>query len=425
VYKRQAKYNTSVASIDDVLNIAGNRGNYINYIFTDSVIYTFIINKKHREIVAIYPDSSLHRSVADFRGLLQVAVMAGGTRSAFNSYVTLGNYLYSLLFEPIEKYLISDKIIISPDNVLTYIPFEALVRTRDLREDLLYRELDFLIRDYDISYTYSATMSAETNKNDRSFRNRAIAFAPEYSTPVNPENILNSRQGDTGNLIDLPFARDEAGYVVSKMGGELYLNSEAKENVYKNRAPEFSIIHLSMHTIINESSPGYSKLIFSISPDGETEEGLLNTYEIYNTTLTAKMVVVSSCNTGVGELRNGEGVMSLARGFINAGSRSVVMSLWEVNDETGTEVVKLFYNNLLKGQNKSEALRNAKLQFIDSKGSNQFKGNPFYWATLVVYGNNGPVFQSVSQPLFYLLVLLIIIASFSILYSITKSKQKY
>jgi CHAT domain-containing protein len=151
-----------------------------------------------------------------------------------------------------------------------------------------------------------------------------------------------------------------------------------------------------MHTIIDESSPGYSKLIFA-NPADSTEDGFLNTYEIYNIRMGADMVVVSSCNTGTGRLRSGEGVMSLARGFVNAGSRSVVMSLWEVNDEWGTEVMKSFYDNLLKGQSKSNALRKAKLMFIENGEADQFKGNPFYWATLVIYGNNEPIFWGWKQ----------------------------
>jgi len=402
-----AKYNTNVASIDDVIKTIGKRGNYINYVFTENAIYTFIINKKHKAILTLDINTSLIDSISAFRNLLQAPVIAGGTRAAFNSYVSLGNYLYLQLFKPAEQFLISENIIISPDNVLTYLPFEALVKEKDFREDLLYRELDFLLRDYIISYTYSATMSVETSKDDRSLKNRAIAFAPEYEIPVDPANILNFRQGNLNHLADLPFARDEAEFVVSRIGGELYIKEDAMESVYKNRAKSFNILHLAMHTLINEDSPGYSKLIFSVTSEVDKEEGYLNTYEIYNTPLTAKMVVVSSCNTGSGKLRSGEGVMSLARGFVNAGSRSVVMSLWEVNDEMGTEVVKAFYNNLLDGQNKSKALRNAKLNFIDDASSSQLKGNPFYWATLVIYGNKGPLFFNFSLILFYFLTILI------------------
>jgi CHAT domain-containing protein len=149
--------------------------------------------------------------------------------------------------------------------------------------------------------------------------------------------------------------------------------------------------------------PDTRKLIFA-NPADSTEDGFLNTYEIYNVPLAANMVVVSSCNTGSGRLRSGEGVMSLARGFVNAGSRSVVMSLWEVNDEWGTEVIKSFYDNLWKGQSKSVALRKAKLRFIENGKADQFKGNPFYWATLVIYGNNEPIFWG----LFRIIVILFV-----------------
>lgn len=386
-----AKYNTDVASIEDVLSITGRNGNYINYISTDTVLYTFVINRKFREIISVPTGNSVNDSISRFRSTLQKPHIGSGARASFSDFVTLGNYLYNQVFRSAEKYLISDNLIISPDKMLTYIPFEALVKSPDVREDLLYRELPFLIKDYRISYTYSATMYVETSRSRRTFVNKVLAFAPNYNQDVDINSILNSRQADESILRDLPFAREEASYVTSKLGGELYLNDTAQETVFKKRAPSFSILHLAMHTVINEVSPGYSKLIFA-NPADTIDDGFLNTYEIYNIPLAADMVVVSSCNTGSGRLRSGEGVMSLARGFVNAGSRSVVMSLWEVNDEWGTEVMKSFYDNLLAGQSKSVALRNAKLMFIENDGADQFKGNPFYWATLVIYGNNEPIF---------------------------------
>jgi CHAT domain-containing protein len=404
-----AKYNTDVASIDDVLRITGRKGNYLNYIFTDTVMYTFVINRNVRKIISTTTNNNLLDSIRLFRELLQAPVIAGGARSSFARYMSLGNYLYTVLFKPAEEYLISDMVIISPDNILTYLPFEALIRTYDNRDDLLYRELDFLLREYLVSYTYSATMYVETSRQRRFLRNRVVAFAPEYATAVDVRSILNNRQSDSGILRDLPYAREEAAFVASKLGGELYLKGEARESTFKERAPFFSILHLAMHTVIDESSPGYSKLIFSNAPDGK-EDGYLNTYEIYTVPLSARMVVVSSCNTGTGRLSSGEGVMSLARGFINAGSQSVVMSLWEVNDEWGTEVVNSFYVNLLNGQSKSKALRRAKLDFFDNADANQFRGNPFYWATLVIYGNNESLFYNINNLLLSVLILLLVAA---------------
>jgi CHAT domain-containing protein len=249
--------------------------------------------------------------------------------------------------------------------------------------------MDFLLNDFEISYTYSATVYTSAKSGFKSLRNHAIAFAPLYRGIIHTDSVLNSRQIRQDTLFDLPYAREEASYVHNVLGGELYINGSASESIYKRNAAMFPIIHLAMHTVINDESPAYSKLIFSKDSDIEND-GFLNTYEIYSTTLSARMVVVSACNTGSGKLMAGEGVMSLARGFISAGSESVVMSLWEVHDLSGTEVVKLFYRNLFRGMNKSAALRMAKMDFLEE--SAQYQAHPFYWSTLVLYGNTDGIF---------------------------------
>ena len=104
------------------------------------------------------------------------------------------------------------------------------------------------------------------------------------------------------------------------------------------------------------------------------------------------MVVLSSCNTGTGQFYSGEGILSLARGFIYSGSQSVVMSMWEIEDKSGTEIVEMFYNNLIKGYSKSVALRKARMLFL--KNADQLRSHPYFWSALVVYGNNTPLYYS-------------------------------
>ena len=146
--------------------------------------------------------------------------------------------------------------------------------------------------------------------------------------------------------------------------------TSATESAYKKLAGGFDIIHLAMHTLINNQNPVFSKMIFSAS-DGNIKNNGLNAFEVYGILLKAKMVVLSSCNTGAGNLRKGEGILSLARGFIYSGSKSVVMSLWEVDDKSGTDIVKTFYKNLKNGNSKGEALRQAKLKYLKSAGAVQ------------------------------------------------------
>jgi CHAT domain-containing protein len=102
--------------------------------------------------------------------------------------------------------------------------------------------------------------------------------------------------------------------------------------------------------------------------------------------------VLSSCNTGSGFLFSGEGILSLARGFIYSGSQSVVMSMWEIEDRSGTEIVKKFYENLKKGYRKSASLRKARIDFL--KNSDQLRSHPYFWSALIVYGNNAPLYYT-------------------------------
>jgi CHAT domain-containing protein len=102
------------------------------------------------------------------------------------------------------------------------------------------------------------------------------------------------------------------------------------------------------------------------------------------------MVVLSSCNTGTGLLYSGEGILSLARGFIYSGSQSVVMSMWEIEDKSGTEIVQMFYENLKKGYTKNKALKKARIDFLEN--SDQLRSHPYFWSALVVYGNNSSLY---------------------------------
>ena len=171
--------------------------------------------------------------------------------------------------------------------------------------------------------------------------------------------------------------------------------------MYKNTAGKFDIIHLAMHTLINNENPTLTKMLFSKSGESDDNFGL-NVYEIYEIPLIAKMVVLSSCNTGSGYLHRGEGVLSLARGFIYSGSKSVVMSLWEVNDKSGTDIVKSFYRHIKNGSKKSEALRNARIEYLKTAG--QFRSHPYFWSTLVVYGDDSPLYISAATKTMIIII---------------------
>ena len=316
---------------------------------------------------------------------------ADDTKRVLEDYQSTGYELYKILIYPTRQYLISDNLIVSPDNILSYLPFETIITSIKTENRNLYRKLAYLMNEYDISYTYSATFMAESVKNNYGLFNNTIAFAPRYSTPIDIQSVLMKRQTDSGILHDLPYARQEAEYVAHITGGKLFENDKANESVYKREAGKYDIIHLAMHTLVNDKDPMHSTLIFSQAKDS-IDDGYLRTYEIYGIPLKAKMVVLSSCNSGTGLLYSGEGILSLARGFIYSGSQSVVMSMWEIEDRSGTEIVKKFYKYLKKGQSKSVSLRKARLDYLIN--SDQLRSHPYFWSALVVYGNNAPLYYS-------------------------------
>ena len=402
------KYDTHVAKFKDIPGIMGKEGNYLSYILSDTLLYTFVVNKEHQQFSVIRIDSSFFSDLRKFRNLLSMPLPSDNASMKFKEYQAIGYRLYKTLIYPIRSSLISDKLFISPDNILSYLPFETILTSPDSLRSNRYNDLSYLMNSFDISYTYSATFMAESLKKESGKRNKLIAFAPDYPEQIDIQSVFMSRQAGMGVLHDLPFARQEAGFVTELTGGSLFENNAARESVYKNEAGKYDIIHLAMHTLLNDKDPMLSTLIFSHLNDS-TEDGYLKMYEIYGIPLKAKMVVLSSCNTGTGLLFSGEGILSLARGFISSGSQSVVMSMWEIEDKSGTEIVDMFYKNLTKGFTKSDALKKARIAFL--KDADQLRSHPYFWSALVVYGNNGPLYRSNNLKISIVLISIILILS--------------
>jgi CHAT domain-containing protein/Tfp pilus assembly protein PilF len=411
------KYNTRMIGLKEIPDIIGKDGNYINYIVSDTMLYTFVVNRRTQQLFSTPVDTSFISDIKHFRQLLSMPMPSDNAALKFKEFQIVGYRLYKILIDPVKSSLISDKLFISPDNILSYLPFETIPSNPELLGALKYRDISYLMNTYDISYTYSVTFMAEYIRKEYKKRNTLIAFAPSYPEPIDIQKVLMSRQATDGVLNDLPYARQEAEFVTELTGGKLYENSEAKESVYKQESGNYDIIHLSMHTLMNDTDPMHSTLIFSHLNDS-IDDGYLKTFEIYGIPLKAKMVVLSSCNTGSGRMSSGEGILSLARGFIYSGSQSVVMSLWEIEDKSGTEIVEKFYRNLKNGYSKSASLKKARIEFLNS--ADQLRSHPYFWSTLVVYGNNEPLYYS--KKLKFAILAIGIIISLSLMYYFSRRK---
>jgi len=264
-------------------------------------------------------------------------------------------------------------LIIIPDKELLQIPFEALK----------YKG-KYLVELFNVSYEYSSGFLLDDK--DIHYDKSYVGFASDYNDPsfevlqtnytTNPEGIL---------LSPLQHTIEEVESAASLLRGEANINDSASKKNFKDLSDGTQVLHLALHGVLSENFPDQSALVFS----SQENDHLLSAAEIYNMDINAGLTILSACNTGVGPVKVGDGVRSLARSFIHAGSESVMTSLWDISDLSTKKILENFYIKLNQGKSKSEALRQAKLDFIENASPTQ--EHPKYWAHLVLIGDAGVV----------------------------------
>jgi CHAT domain-containing protein len=210
-----------------------------------------------------------------------------------------------------------------------------------------------------------------------------MALAPFY---VSDTSVLATRATQRLVLAPLPYSREEIQRVQEQVGGnDLVLSGQqASKKLFLKMAGQYSILHLATHGKANHREGDFSFLAFA-TEDPDAEKGLLSVGELYNCSLNADLVVLSACETGIGEEQRGEGVVSLARAFAFAGAKSIVSSLWSVNDKSTMQVMDGFYAELKAGRSKNLALNTAKQQYLEQHPGKA--SHPFFWAGFVAVGD--------------------------------------
>ena len=203
---------------------------------------------------------------------------------------------------------------------------------------------------------------------------------------------------DTGD--DLPGTRKEIKAIANIIDGQYYYGSEAIEANFKKNASRYNILHLALHGEVDNEHPENSKLYFTKNKDS-IEDNLLYSHELFALDIPAELTVLSACNTGIGKIAKGEGIMSLGTAFQYAGTKSLLLSSWEVSDQTTPTLMKYFYTNLKEGMNKAKALQQAKLQYLNAADIN--RTHPFYWGGFYLVGDHAPISFSPNSYLYWIL----------------------
>lgn len=361
-------------------------------------LYVFAITKRQLNYKEINVDSSFSLNCDHIRQGLSRFSLQNSSKDDFPIFTTALNNMFNLLIKPVENYFAGKKLIIIPDEEIAYLPFDAFLTTIPSQSQTGYENLNYLILNYSISLGFSSSHLFKDYSPDNK-KNYIYSFSPD---------VLNASEDSTVIKNTLTESDNEINSIFELFGGKKFIGEQASEKNFKSILNNPAILHLALHSHQDEDNPKYSYLLFNNEND-TVEDGKLYNYEIAFEKLSSPMVVLSSCNSGIGSIYPGEGMMSLERSFLLAGASSVVKTLWNVNDYSSSVTMNSFYQYLSKGFEKDEALRLSKIDYLRS--SSPTYANPYYWAGFQIVGENRSIVSKRSINLIYILLFIVLSGS--------------
>jgi CHAT domain-containing protein/Tfp pilus assembly protein PilF len=394
--------------VSEVQRLLGEKTVLLEYLVGEGGSFVFAIRSKSYRFARLPPAPHLREEVTRLRN-----AVSRPERAALSTYVSLATRLHEELVLPVKDLLADvEEILVVPDDILHYLPFELLL-SRTLGSTLAGdpARLPYLIRDYRVSYLPAASLLPTLARAEPAGSPPMTLLAlgdPSYDLrEASPDRAARLalrgafERDQPWMLRRLEHSRDEVTRIARLYPPgqtDVLLGEQATEESLKTdgRLGQYRVIHLAAHGLLNESRPQFSGLVLSLprpasaegapgsaNPRASSEDGLLQAYEIFNMKLSADLVVLSACETGLGREIRGEGLVGLTRAFIYAGATAVVVSLWKVADASTAELMVRFHEHLLDGtRSRSEALRRAQLDLVEKSGF----AHPFYWAPFVLVG---------------------------------------
>ncbi len=431
------KYNNSPATVEQVANLMDKKTAMLSYFIGDSTITIFAISgkkssqklKEERFVVCqVTKPDSLDEWISNYRFVLSETDLFAeeifdGTHYSVDEYKELAFKLHNLLFPlEIKEFLKGglfyniENLIIIPDGQLATLPFESLLTEKynaewtDWKNKVYFAEMPYLIKDYAVSYSYSATLFQQTFSKEKT-------TSPEFSelddwlalAPVFDGVNSSSRLRDGNSVGSLPGTEMEVKTISNlfeKQNRKTKINlfNDANEAYVKSEELQnYKILHFATHGFVNTEKPELSGIILAQDTTiafesyeniygniAQQNDGILYQSEIYNLELNADLIVLSACETGLGKIASGEGVIGLTRALLYAGTDNIVVSLWSVSDASTAELMIDFYKNILNkkptrfqkpcGFNKP--LREAKLKMIEEGKY----AHPYFWSPFILIG---------------------------------------
>lgn len=373
----ELKYDFSTIEVGALQQLLQPQEVLLNYAILDSAILVMGIAQNSTTCTLInHSKRGTNKSIKRFIDALKDREKQGITKEGLS--------LYQLVLEPLEDFTANKDLIIIPDGSFNNLPFETLVKSAASR-------LEYVLYEHSICYNYSATVFAVNQQKKGSITSKEIVgFAPDFAKI---DSVLKNNNIDASDLAKLQlepleYAKEEVAALdrLFKEHSHLFTGLLASETQVKQSSNAYGVLHFATHGIVNHSDPMYSSLVFAMD---DKNDGLLYTHELFGLELNAGLVTLSACNSGVGKLYEGEGMMSLARGFAYSGAPNLITTLWPVSDQATQIIMEKFYDYLQQGVAKHRALQQAKLDFIEEYRVEDEQA--YLWGGLIVVGNTDPV----------------------------------
>ncbi len=367
------KYNSDVISIFEAQQLLASDEALVTYFYGNEAIYAITLTNNSKAMLKIPVDDDLPAQI------VKIHRMLSNPKSDVTALAQMTNSLYKSILEPPILSFEGKELRIVTDGLLNYIPFGALNTSEN--------GISYLAERMAIGYANSVTLLQQLQERQLE-GNKVLAFAPSFENSTKVREISKK-------LLPLPHNNREVAQIMNSFEGSPFLGEEASLKNFVSEIADFGIVHLATHAIFDDISPEDSYLAFT---PYENEEYLLYVRDLYNMQLNADLVTLSACETGVGELKKGEGFMGLARGFFYGGASSISSTLWKINDASSTQLMDSFYQNLAQGDSKNLALQKAKVEFLKANNQNALS-HPYYWSGFIISGNTQPLVNKTNWAL--------------------------
>jgi CHAT domain-containing protein/tetratricopeptide (TPR) repeat protein len=386
----------------------------LEYALGDELSHVFVVSKDSIKAFALPNRATIEPAARRFYGLITARQpVAGETliqrrlriEKADAELQTAGAELSDLVLKPLRGLISNKRLLIVAEGTLQYVPFGALPlngRPLVLEHEIVSLPsasvLSTLRRDPkrrpQAQKTIAVVADPVFDSSDPRLQRTAMMALPAAERTYASEDEARALRASgilsgVGAISRLPFTRDEANVIVSLVPPGQSIKAldfrASRATAAGNDLGNYRIVHLASHGLLNTDHPELSGIVLSlVDEQGKSQEGLLRLHEVYNLNWSAELVVLSACQTALGNDVKGEGLVGLTRGFMYGGAKSVVASLWNINDGATAEFMKHFYQGLLSREiPASAALRAAQVEMLKKK---QWT-SPYYWAAFVIQGD--------------------------------------